>query len=97
MFDSETAFGLEGFCSKGKGVGYVFGCDGDVVEEMQGLAGDEGVVTHPVEDVVEGDEVEGAEGECGICTFGFEDEEGEPVGEGDISVVDELEGGLVGG
>ena len=63
---------------------------------MQVLAGDEGVVTHPVENVVEGGEVEGAEGECGICTFGFEDEEGEPVGEGDISVVDEPEGCLVG-
>lgn len=98
MFDGETAFGLQGFCSQGKGVGYVFSCDGDVVEEMQVLAGDKGVVTHPVEDVVEGGEVEGAEGECGICTFGFEDEEGEPVGEGDISVVDELDGGsAVGG
>ena len=97
-FDGEPSFGLQGGGTERQGVGDGFCADGDVVQEREVLSGYEGVVTHPVENVVEGGEVEGAEGECGICTFGFEDDEGEPVGEGDISVVDELDGGFaVGG
>lgn len=89
MLDDESSFLDVFFCPLWKWVWKVTGLDGHTLETVEILAREEGMVAHPIEDVIECGDVECAESEMGIGAYGFEQEEGKPVGEGDIAIVSE--------
>lgn len=60
-----------------------------MIEQVQALARNEGMVLHPIEDVVEGRQVELLEVKRDIRPFGFKHQEGEPVRETHVTVVEE--------